>query len=88
MPDGCKAQIDPVQFGEVKEKADGAHKRVDGIDSKLEVIDQKIDKIKWYILLGIVASPFVTSMAPEAKDILVAMIQSFGSLIQITYAHL
>lgn len=84
----CNSEISPVEFGEVKEKAHGAHDRANKIDIKLEQIDQKIDKIKWTVLVALLVSPLLNDLVPSGTQVLLAIFESFSSIIQITYANL
>lgn len=84
----CKAQIDPQDFGGVKEKADQAHIRVDKIDTRLESMDQKLDKLKWYIVVALLFSPIANDLVPSGAEVLIAFLGSLGNLVQLTYASL
>lgn len=83
--EACKAQIDPVQFGEVKEKADGAHKRVDSLDTRFDKLETKIDSVKWLVVANMVGGTGALIWGSEAKDVIIAAI---SHLIKVTYAAL
>lgn len=84
----CKLNVDPVEFGEVKERANGAHDRANKIDFKLEQIDHKIDKMKWAVVVALLASPILNDLVPSGAQVLLAILNSFDNLMQITYANL
>lgn len=83
--EGCKAQIDPVEFGEVKADARGAHKRVDGLDTRFDKVESKIDSVKWLVVANMVGGTGALIWGSEAKDVIIAVI---GHLIKVTYAAL
>lgn len=69
----CKAQIDPIEFGKVQEQSKNSHERVDGLEVKLDKMDDKLDKLKWWIIAGLLASPLANDLVPSGKEVLLAV---------------
>ena len=73
----CKAQIDPIEFGKVQEQSKNSHERVDGLEIKLDKMDEKLDKLKWWIVLGLLASPVANDLIPSGKEVILAIYDGF-----------
>lgn len=81
----CRAQIDPVKFGEVEEKARSGHERIDSLQTKLDKMDEKLDKVKWWVVAGLLASPVANDLIPSGKEVILAI---YDGLIKTANAFL